>query len=105
MAMGACEVAHVVDAAKHFDVDLREHLEGLARILEADVAGRRNDHCAGEGHGLNERDDHIAGAGWKIDDEVVELAPLNLLKELTDDLVEHGPTHDEGLVAGRNVAD
>ena len=83
----------------------REHLEGLARVLQADVAGRGDDHGAGERDGLHQRDDHVAGAGRQIDDEVIELAPLHLLQELADDLVQHGAAHHHGLVAGRDVAD
>ena len=105
MAMRAGEVAHVLDDAENFDVDLGEHLQSLARILKADVAGRGDDNCAGEGNGLHERDDDIAGARRQIDDEVVEFAPINLLQKLADDLVEHGSAHHQGLVAGRDVAD
>ena len=83
----------------------REHLESLARILQADVAGRGDDDGAGERDGLHQRDDHVAGAGRQIDDEVVEFAPVHLLQKLADDLVEHGSAHDHGLVAGRDVAD
>jgi len=32
-------VTHVFDDAEDLDIDLREHLEGLARVFEADVAG------------------------------------------------------------------
>ena len=63
MAMRAGEVAHVFDDAEDFDVDLGEHLEGLAGVLQADVAGRGDDDGAGERHGLHQGDDHVAGAG------------------------------------------
>ena len=105
MAMRAGEVAHVLDDAEHLDVDLGKHLECLARVLQAHVAGRGNDDCAGERHGLHQRDDHVAGARRQIDDEVIEFAPIHLLQELADDLVQHGSAHDQGLVAGRDVAD
>jgi len=105
MAVGAGEVRHVLHDTEDFDIDLMEHFEGLARILERDVGGRGDDYCAGEGDGLHQRDDDVAGAGGEIDEEDVELAPFNLLEELADDLVKHGATHDEGLVAGRDEAD
>ncbi len=90
---------------ENFDVDLVEHLEGFASILERDVGGSGDDDGAGEGHGLHERDDDIAGAGGQVDEEDVELTPLHLLQELADDLVEHGAAHDQGLVAGGDEAD
>ena len=48
---------------------------------------------------------NVAGAGREIDEEDVELAPFDLLQELADDLVEHGATHDERLVAGGDESD
>ena len=105
MAVRAGEVAHVLDDAEDFDIDLGEHFEGLARVLQADVAGGGDDDGAGERDRLDERNDDVAGAGRQIDDEVVEFAPFDLLQKLADDLVEHGAAHDQGLVAGRDVAD
>ena len=105
MAVRAGKVAHILDDAEHFDVDLREHLHSLARVLQADIAGRGDDHRAGQRNGLDQRDHHVAGARRQIDDEVVEFAPIHLLQKLADDLVKHGAAHDQRLVAGRNVAD
>jgi hypothetical protein len=102
MAVGAGEVGHVLDDAEDFDVDLVEHFEGLAGVLEGNVGRSRDDHCAGKRHGLDQRDDDVTGAGRQIDEEYVELAPFHLLEELADDLVEHGSAHDEGLVPRRD---
>ncbi len=98
-------MAHVLDDAEDFDVDLVEHFEGLARVLQRDIGGGGDDDGAGERHGLHERDDDVAGAGREIDEEEVELAPFHLLEELADDLVEHGAAHDERLVAGGDESD
>ncbi len=105
MAVRAGEVRHVLDDAEDFDVDLVKHFEGLARVLQRDVGGGGDDDGSGERDGLHEGDDDVAGAGGEIDEEDVELAPLDLLEELADDLVEHGAAHDERLVAGREESD
>ena len=105
MTMRAGEVAHVLDDAENFDVNLGEHLKSFAGVLQADIAGRRDDDGACKRDRLNQRDDHVTGAGRQIDDEVIELAPFDLLQELADDLVQHRSTHHEWLVARRDVAD
>ena len=105
VAVRAGKVAHVLDDAQHFHIDLRKHAQRLARVFQAHVAGRGNHHRAGERHRLHQRDDHVAGARRQIDNEVIELAPVHLLQELPDDLVQHGPAHHQRLVAGRDVAD
>ena len=43
--------------------------------------------------------------GGKVDDQEVELAPLHLLEELADDLVQHRSAHHQRLVAGRDQPD
>jgi hypothetical protein len=100
VAVRAGEVAHVLNDAEDFDIDLVEHFEGLARILQGDVGWGGDDNSAGERHGLHEGDDDVAGAGREVDEEDVEVAPFHLLQKLADDLVKHGAAHDEGLVAG-----
>ncbi len=104
-AVGEGHLGHVFDEAEDFDVDLVEHFEGLAGVLQCDRRTCADDYRAGEGDGLDERDDYVAGAWREVDEEVVELAPGDLLEELADDLVEHGAAHDHGLVAGRDEAD
>src|SRR5882762_7057771 len=49
-AMGAEEVAHVLDDAEHRHGDLAEHAQSLARIDQGDVLRRRDDHRAGQRH-------------------------------------------------------
>ena len=54
MAVRAGEVAHVFDDAKHFDIDLGKHFEGLARVLQAHIAGRGDNNRASERNGLHQ---------------------------------------------------
>ncbi len=42
--------------------------------------------------------------GRKIDQKKIEFAPLHLLQELANDLVQHGTAHHQWLIAGRDKA-
>ena len=77
--------------------------------LAAISAERRATFCAtGCGRGddqelrlrqqLGERHRDVAGAGRQVDQQVVELAPVDVLEELLERLVEHRPAPDDGGV-------
>src|SRR6201998_1322566 len=100
IAMRAVEVAHIFDDAENFDVNLAKHFDGFAHVGEGDDRGRGDDDCTCDGDALNQRELDVTSAGGKIDDEVIEFAPLHAAKELLDDAVEHRPAPDERLVAG-----
>src|SRR6185437_7333599 len=100
IAVWANKVTHVLDDAGDINFHLAEHLDGLARILQGDVRGRRyNDGC-GQWDRLDQRQSHVTGSGRKIDDEIVEFAPLYLAEELANDGVQHWTAPDQRLVTG-----
>jgi len=98
-AMGAAEVTHVFDDAKNLDVNLAEHFNGFAYVGEGDDRGRGDDDGACDGDALNERELYVTCARGKIDDEVIEFAPLHAAEKLLDDAVKHGAAPDERLIA------
>src|SRR5579859_2059141 len=100
VAMRASEGAHVLDDAEDFDIDLAKHFDGFAHVGKSDGGRRGDDDRARDSDGLNEGELHVAGAGREVDDEVIELAPLDTPQELRDDAVQHGAAPDHGLVAG-----
>ena len=56
---------------------------------------RRHDHDLGARQQLAERDRDVAGAGGHVDDERVELAPVDVGEELLERAVQHRPApHD-----------
>src|SRR5262245_22398662 len=97
-ALGAQVVRHVLDDAEDGDVDLLEHREALARVDERDVLRRRDDDGPGQVDLLRQRQLGVAGPGRKVDDEVVERAPRDVLEELLDRLHDHRPAPDDRLV-------
>ena len=62
----------------------------------------RNCAC---GQQLGERHRHVAGARRQVDEQVVQLAPLDVLEELGEGLVEHRPAPDDGGVLVEEEAD
>ena len=63
--------------------------------------GRRDDERLGAREELPERDRDVAGAGRHVDEERVELAPVDVGEELLERLVEHrAAPHDRPVVLG-----
>ena len=54
---------------------------------------------------LGERHRDVAGAGRQVEQQVVELAPVDVLEELLDRLVEHRAAPDDGGVLLDEEAD
>ncbi len=78
---------------------LLKHVHGFARIFERYIGRRRYDDGAGQRRGLNQRELDVAGARRQIDDQIIELAPIDIAKELLNDAVEHGAAPHERLIA------
>ena len=98
--MRAGEIAHILDDAQNRHADLLEHMNRFARVLERDVGRCGDDDGTGERRGLNQDELYVAGAGRQIDDEVIEVAPVDIAQELLNDAVEHRAAPDQRLVAG-----
>ena len=82
LAVVADEVAHVLDDAEHRHAHLAEHLQPLAGVDQADVLRRRDDDGAGQRGRLRQRQLGVAGAGRQVDDQVIELAPVESGQEM-----------------------
>ena len=104
-AVGADEAAHVLDHAEGADVDLVEHRDRLARVEQAHLLGRGDDHRPGERDELAEAERRVARPGRQVDDQVVELAPLDVAQELLDGRVDERAAPDDRRVAGQEVLD
>jgi len=98
-AMRAFEVRHILDDAKHGDVDALEHAGATERIAGGHVLRRRDDHRAVHLRRLNQRQLRVAGPGRHVDDEVVERPPRHVTEELSDDLHDDRTTPDRRLIA------
>jgi len=68
-----------------------EHPGPLHRVVERNLLRRGDDHGARQRERLEDRELGVAGPRRQVHYEVVELAPLHVLDELGDYLVDHRP--------------
>ena len=80
------------------DLELAEHRHGPDRVEQGDLLRRADDHGPGQRQALGQGQGTSPVPGREVDDEVVELAPFDLVEELLHDPVEHGPPHDHGTL-------
>ena len=96
-AVRALVVGHVLDERDHGDVHMVGHADGL---LDDHV----DEHLRGSCHDdalerelLEDGHGDVAGSRRHVDEQVVELAPVDVAVELGEDAVEHRATPQEGL--------
>src|SRR5205823_11865010 len=77
-ALTADKVAHVLDETDRRDVELLVHRHGSTAVGKRYLLRRRDDNGAGDGNGLTEAQSDIACPGRHVDDEVIEIDPLDL---------------------------
>ena len=98
LAVWPVEARHVLDHADEAQVDLASHLGGTpGNALRGRLRGRDHQDLRlrqelGQGHG------DVAGPGRQVKQEVVELAPLDVLEKLLNRLMKHRPAPDYGGV-------
>src|SRR5262245_18742996 len=91
-AVRADEATHVLDDPQDGNLYLLEHPQTSQRDTDGDVLRRRDDDRSRQGARLRQRELDIAGARWQIDQQVVELAPVDLPEKLLDQLRRHRTT-------------
>ena len=97
---GADEVRHVLDDADDPHPVFSAICGGAHGDLLRGGLRRRHDHDLGARQELAERDRDVARARWHVDDERVELAPVDVGEELLERLVQHraAPHHRRVVV-------
>src|SRR4051794_13758838 len=78
VAVRTNESAHVFDDTQDRRLHLLEHLQTLHRIRQRDVLRRRYDHGAGDWNLLDERELNVACARGKINDQIIEISPIDV---------------------------
>ena len=84
--MVARERAHVLDHAGDAQEAAAGHVGGADRDLLGAHGRGGDDDQVGARHHARETHLHVAGAGRHVDEQVVEVAPLHVAKELLDGL-------------------
>src|SRR3989441_3957417 len=93
------EVAHVLDQPEVGHLERVEHLDGPADVGRGHVLRRRDHDGARHRDALRHGQLHVAGSWWQIDDQVIQLAPVDVEQELLDGAGEHRPAPDGRLVS------
>ncbi len=95
-AVGSGEVAHVFDDAEDADVYFIEEGGAATGDIDGCGLGCGNDDGAADGGGLHEGEVGVSRARGQVNQEEVELAPVDGLEELVDGVGDHGAAPDDG---------
>ena len=104
-AVRAGEGRHVLDQAEDRDAHPLEHRERLRDVGQRDLLRRRHEHRARDRHRLGQRQLRVGGARRQVDDEVVEVAPVDVAQELLDRAADERPAPDDRLALGDEELD
>ena len=96
---------HVLHDAQHWNVDLFEHLQRLARIQRGDLLRRGHDHRPGHRDLLGQGQLDIAGARWQVHQQVVQVVPAGVVEQLGQGRGGHRPAPDHRRVHVHQQAD
>ncbi|TMF57863.1 MAG: iron-sulfur cluster assembly protein, partial [Chloroflexi bacterium] len=97
-AVRAEEVAHVLDQAEVWNLERVEHLDGPTDVGGRDILRGGYDDRPRHRDALGHGELHVAGSWRQVDDQVVELAPVDVEQELADGPGQHRPAPDGRLV-------
>ena len=87
--------AHVLHDTEDGELKFLDELHGLGGIEDGDLLRCRDNDCAGDiGCKLCDRKSLIAGSRRQIDNEVIQLAPVDILEELPDCRILHRTSPD-----------
>ena len=95
--MRAGERGHVLDEAEDRHGQALEHRERLADVAQGDLLRRRDEDRAAERHRLGEGQLGVGRARRQVDDEVVEIAPVDVAQELLDRAADERAAPDDRL--------
>ena len=80
------DVTLVVSSAEHFDT--------AAHVFQGDGGGGSDDQGPGQGSQLSQRDLYVAGSRGQIEEQEVEIAPIDVEEELVDHFCQHRAAPD-----------
>jgi hypothetical protein len=103
-AVPALEPAQVLHQSQNRGPKLVEHEDGLFGHPKGDVLRGRHGGGAGEGDLLAEAQLDVSRTWRQIDEQIVQLAPLNPAEELVHHLGKHGPPPDDRFSFGYKKA-
>ena len=79
-------------------MDLLEHIDRFTHVGHRDFLGRRHQHSALNRHQLRQAQLRIARSRRHIDDQVIKLSPIDVIKKLAYRGMEHRATPDHRAI-------
>lgn len=104
-ALRADEDRHVLYDPENRHVHLLEHAKPLLRIDQGNVLRRRHDDRTRDRHGLRKSELNVARPRRHVDDEVIEVVPVRLIKELLQSARGQRTAPNHRFVFGNHEAD
>jgi hypothetical protein len=100
VAARAGDRAHVLHAAEHPDLPLREEVQQLPRVEVRDVLRCHDDERGADRERLDDGLGHVPGARREVDEQVVQVAPVDAGAHAPDHEARHRAGGREGLPLG-----
>ena len=98
LALRRSKVAHVFHDSENGNIHFAEHGDAFSNDAKRGFLGRGDDDPAVKRHGLAEGQLRVSGSGRKVDEQEVQLAPLDAGNELLDGFDNHGAAPDDRLL-------
>ena len=74
--------AHVFDNSEHRYFNFLEHLQSFFCIKKRDILWRGHNQRTRDRHFLRQRELGIPCSWWQIDDEIIQIIPTRVVKQL-----------------------
>ena len=95
--MRAGKRRHVFNDAEDWHIHAPEHCQRLGDIRKGHILWRGHKDASSNWHRLRQRELCIRGSRRQVNDEIVEVAPLHVAKELLNRATDEGPAPDDRL--------
>ena len=104
-ALGAGMDGHVLDDAQHRHLDFLEHLQRFLGIQRGDVLRRGDDDRPGHRDLLRQRQLDVARPRRQVDQQVIQVAPVDIGKKLIYRAMQHWPAPGHWLAIFQKHSD
>src|SRR5262245_46238049 len=89
------EVAHILDDPQNRNMNLLEHVERFSHVCQGDFLRSCDEDCSLDGNKLGKAKLRVPGTRRHVDDQVVQVSPLDVIEKLSHSRVKHGTAPDD----------
>ena len=99
-----CHVLHQPEDG-HVYLLVAVHVDAFAGVGQRYLLGRADNDGPGDGNGLDERKVNVGSAGRRVEDEIVQVAPVGISYELLQGVACHASAPHDALLGADEEAD